>query len=286
VLHLPLTGMCTLHGVASAHPAFTHAIPTHTIVCPGLPLRIQYFSRLVGDRYGPPPDDDKEAEQQQDTGPPPMDQVPITEDGEVDWEACIAESAKQHAAAAAGSADAADIASKDAAEKPKDGSAAVGGDDDDDDDDDAEIEPELTPSERSIALTFALVDDSMAAGMLQVSKSALKLLLQQRKALAPQQVARLAARLAEAGLTKELGRLAGSQGTTITHLDEAAGGKLLLGCCCVLKGAISMACFYALTADFNSATPPPIVYDAVRRAVLVSLPTQRCGECCCGSRSS
>jgi hypothetical protein len=65
----------------------------------------------------------------------------------------------------------------------------------------------------------------MAAGMLDVSKAALRLLLQQRRVLLPQQVARLAARLAEVGLSKELGQLAGSQGATITHLDEAAGGQ-------------------------------------------------------------
>jgi hypothetical protein len=81
----------------------------------------------------------------------------------------------------------------------------------------------LPPPPSAVALTLRLVAESQAAGILDVTRAAALLLLQHPGQLAPPQLARLAARMAAAGMQREIKGLVEGSVRSGSHQGQAVG---------------------------------------------------------------
>jgi hypothetical protein len=81
----------------------------------------------------------------------------------------------------------------------------------------------LPPSQAALQLTMRLVEGSQEAGILDVTAAAAQLLLKHRGSLQPAQLARLAARMAEAGMNSDVKLLVDSGVTSGSHNGQAVG---------------------------------------------------------------
>jgi hypothetical protein len=88
----------------------------------------------------------------------------------------------------------------------------------------ARLEPgALPPSQAALRLTMRLVEGSQEVGILDVTAAAAQLLLEHRGSLQPAQLARLAARMAEAGMNSDVQLLVDSGVTSGSHNGQAVG---------------------------------------------------------------
>lgn len=81
----------------------------------------------------------------------------------------------------------------------------------------------LAPQPSAVSLSLRLVDDSHQAGIWDVTVGAMQLLLQHKGLLQPAQLARLAAKMAESGMGKEIVALADSSVASGSHQGQAVG---------------------------------------------------------------
>jgi len=81
----------------------------------------------------------------------------------------------------------------------------------------------LAPSQHALQLAMRLVEGSQDAGILDVTAAAAQLLLEYRGCLPPAQLARLAARMAEAGMNEDVKLLVDSCVRSGSHNGQAVG---------------------------------------------------------------
>jgi hypothetical protein len=87
----------------------------------------------------------------------------------------------------------------------------------------AQARAALPPPASALALTLRLISGSQAAGILDVTQAGVGLLLQHKSRLTPPQLARLAARMAEAGMIQEIEGLVDSSVGSGSHQGQAVG---------------------------------------------------------------
>jgi len=87
----------------------------------------------------------------------------------------------------------------------------------------AQARAALPPPASALALTVWLIAGSQAAGILDVTQAGVRLLLQHKARLTPPQLARLAARMAEAGMFQEIEGLVDSSVGSGSHQGQAVG---------------------------------------------------------------
>ncbi len=108
----------------------------------------------------------------------------------------------------------------------------------------------LAPTPAAIALTIRLVEESQLAGISDVTRGAVTLLLRHRGVLSPPQLARLAAKMAEAGMAKEVDALVDAGVASGSHQGQAVGfvAAALTGDLERLQGALARSGTAALAA--------------------------------------
>ena len=87
----------------------------------------------------------------------------------------------------------------------------------------AQARAALPPPASALALTVWLIAGSQAAGILDVTQAGVRLLLQHKARLTPPQLARLAARMAQAGMFQEIEGLVDSSVGSGSHQGQAVG---------------------------------------------------------------
>jgi hypothetical protein len=128
----------------------------------------------------------------------------------------------------------------------------------------------LQPLPSAVALTIRLVQESQQAGITDVTEGAARLLIQHKDVLTPAQLARLAARMAEAGLHQEVASLVEAAVQSGSHSGQAVGfvAAALTGSLDKLQaalqhsGTVSLAALQANTYRLSNAAASEAAWNA------------------------